>query len=192
MFIHGISFWFHSYPRSTFRYSSPHSSYSHQGFYLQDTYSGYADGHPINQLRNPEAPSIGNRHVILIGLNNKNPKSDIRGWKLKDQRSRTSSHLLLPLQNPQTEWGIVSLQVLTLNALSSVSSCCVFLSPPSHIPSCFCLSSPGIKAVSHHCLGLFLVYADSISRSPEWPWTHRDPSASIFWGLRLKVCTTTA
>ena len=29
---------------------------------------------------------------ILSGLNNKNLESDISGWKLKDQRSRVTSH----------------------------------------------------------------------------------------------------
>jgi hypothetical protein len=26
--------------------------------------------------------------------------------------------------------------------------------------------------------------------SPGWPWTHRDPPASAFWLLELKVCAT--
>lgn len=30
--------------------------------------------------------------TILIVLNNKNSQSDIRGWKVKDQRSKTASH----------------------------------------------------------------------------------------------------
>ena len=29
---------------------------------------------------------------ILVGLNNKNSESDIRGWKLRDQRSHVASH----------------------------------------------------------------------------------------------------
>lgn len=36
----------------------------------------------------------------FIDLHNKNPESDIRGRKLKEQRGRGTSHWLLPLSNP--------------------------------------------------------------------------------------------
>ena len=91
---------------------------------------------------------------ILIGINNKNPESDI-GVNTKDQRRKVASHLrVLTSTNAQTKGAILSSDCTAPRA--ALSS---YLLPP-YIPlsaqpyhSCLHLHSAGIKGIEYQVLG---------------------------------------